>query len=232
MNEGQRASGSTAAGHPVRVRDKALMTPRGTPMAVPTAPLAAAIAAEWPDLPRGGKPDPRRLKLTRVAATALDLVRPQRTKVIDDLIAYAETELVCHRASAPPGLVARQDTLWQPLLDWVIARYDASLQVTRSVLAVEQPPATLARLRAAIEQLDEFRLAALSLAVTSAGSLVIGLALIAGRIDAAVAFEAAELDATYQIEQWGEDAEATARRTEVRDDLETAARFVGLLAPG
>ncbi len=231
MTDGQNIGAGVDEGHPVRVNGKTLTTPRGTAMAVPTAALAAAIAAEWPALRKGKKPDPRALKLTRVAATALDLVRPQREKVVSDLLAYAETELVCHRASAPPGLVARQDALWQPLLAWVIARYDASLQVTRSVLAVEQPPATLARLSAALAQFDDFRLAALSLAVTTAGSLVIGLALVAGRIDAAAAFDAAELDATYQIEQWGEDAEATARRAEVRDDLETAARFVGLLVP-
>lgn len=220
------------AGHPVQVNGKSLVTPRGTEMAVPTAALAAAIAAEWADLPKGKKPDPQRLKLTRVAASALDLVRPQRAKVIDDLLAYAETELVCHRAEAPPGLVARQQAAWQPLLDWVVARYDAALQTTRGILAVDQPPATLVRLRAAMEALDDFRLAALSLAVTSSGSLVIGLALAAGRLDAAAAFDAAELDATYQIEQWGEDAEAAARRAELRDDLQTAERFIGLLAAG
>lgn len=225
-------SGACEAGAtPVVVGGKALMTPKGTAMAVPSAALAAAIAAEWAALPQGRKLDPRVLKLTRVAASALDLVRPQRAKLIADLIAYAETEQVCHRASAPPGLVARQAAQWQPLLDWVMARYDASLQVTHGVLAVDQPPATLARLSGALEQLDDFRLAALSLAVTTAGSLVIGLALIAGRIDAAAAFDAAELDATFQIEQWGEDAEAAKRRAELRDDLETAARFVALLGP-
>ena len=90
--------------------------------------------------------------------------------------------------------------------------------------------ASLATLTRALERLDDFRLAALSLATTASGSLVIGLALIDGHIDAAAAFDAAELDATYQIEEWGEDAEATARRAEVREDLETAARVIGLLA--
>lgn len=230
MTDGENIGAGAEAGHPVRVDGKALMTPRGTAVTVPTAALAAAIAAEWAGLPKRKKADPRILKLTRVAATALDLVRAQRAQMIADLLAYAETELLCHRAEAPTGLVARQDMLWQPLLDWVMSRYDAALRVTRGVLAVDQPPATLARLRAAMEQLDDFRLAALSLAVTSSGSLVIGLALIAGRIDAAAAFDAAELDATYQIEQWGEDAEAVARRAEVRDDLETAARLIALIA--
>jgi len=38
------------------------------------------------------------------------------------------------------------------------------------------------------------------------GSLVIGLALLEGRLDAETAFAASQLDETFQIEQWGEDA--------------------------
>jgi chaperone required for assembly of F1-ATPase len=217
--------------HAVRVGERAIVTPKGTAMAVPTAVLAAAIATEWPSQPRA-KLDPRQLKLTRVAASALDLVRPQRARVIAELVAYAETELLCHRADSPPKLVARQDATWQPLLDWLHARFDAPLAITHGVLAHKQPPASLATLTRALERIDDFRLASLSLAATASGSLVIGLALIDGHIDAAAAFDAAELDTTYQIEQWGEDAEAAAHRAEVREDLETAARFVALLAQG
>jgi chaperone required for assembly of F1-ATPase len=152
--------------------------------------------------------------------------------VIAELVAYAETEMLCHRADSPARLVARQEAAWQPLLDWLHARFDAPLAITHGVLAHKQLPASLATLTRALERLDDFRLAALSLAATTSGSLVIGLALIDGHIDTAAAFDAAELDATYQIEEWGEDAEATARRAEVREDLETAARFVALLMQG
>ena len=227
------AAKSAQAAHEVRVGTRAIVTPKGTTMAVPSAALAAAIAAEWADRPKG-KLDPRTMPLTRVAASALDLVRPQRARVIAELVAYAETELVCHRADSPARLVARQDAVWQPLLDWLHARFDAPLAITHSVLAHKQPPASLATLTRALERLDDFHLAALSLATTAAGSLVIGLALIDGHIDAGRAFDAAELDATYQIEEWGEDPEATARRAEVREDMETATRFVDLLggSPG
>jgi chaperone required for assembly of F1-ATPase len=217
-----------AQAHAVRVGERAIVTPKGTTMAVPSAALAAAIAVEWPEQPRA-KVDPRKMKLTRIAASALDLVRPQRARVIAELVAYAETELVCYRAESPARLVARQEATWQPLLDWLHARFDAPLSVTHGVLAHKQPPASLATLTRALERLDDFRLAALSLAATASGSLVIGLALIDGRLEAQLAFDAAELDATYQIEEWGEDAEATARRAEVREDLDTAARFIALL---
>lgn len=211
----------------VMLDDKPLRTPLGTTIAVPSRPLADAIAAEWGQ--QAAMLDLERCPLTRIAGTALDLIPRQREQVVAELAAYGETELVCHRAERPPDLVARQKTLWQPLVDWIMTRFDAHLAVTAGILPHAQPRAALAALERAIEGNDHWRLAALALAVHAAGSLVIGLALCDGRLDAEGAFDAAELDATFQIESWGEDAEATVRRATVRGDLGAAAKFVGLL---
>jgi chaperone required for assembly of F1-ATPase len=77
--------------------------------------------------------------------------------------------------------------------------------------------------------MDDWRLCAFQSAVASSGSFVIALALIEGRIDAEDAFRAAEVDASFEIERWGEDAEATRRRATVAFDLAAARRFVDLL---
>jgi chaperone required for assembly of F1-ATPase len=59
--------------------------------------------------------------------------------------------------------------------------------------------------------------------------LVIALALLEGHLDAEAAFEASQLDETFQIEAWGEDAEAARRRGAVAEDIQAAARFLDLL---
>ena len=61
------------------------------------------------------------------------------------------------------------------------------------------------------------------------GSIVVALALLEGRLSAEEAFEVSQLDETYQIEQWGEDAEATKRRANVRAEIVACRRFVDLL---
>ena len=61
------------------------------------------------------------------------------------------------------------------------------------------------------------------------GSLVIALALLAGRVDAGEAFAASQLDESFQIEAWGEDAEQASRRAALAADIEAAARFASLL---
>jgi chaperone required for assembly of F1-ATPase len=209
----------------VRLDDKPLKTPTGKPVVVPWQGLAEAIAAEWRE--QGAKPNLAGLTMTRIAATALDRIPSRRAGVLDELVGYAETELVCHWADSPADLVARQQATWQPLLDWLAQQFDAPLAVTSGVLPRAQAETSLQALRRALERLDDFSLAGLSVAVASSGSLVIGLAVLEGNIGAAQAFDAAELDASYQIEQWGEDSIATQRRAELRAELETAAKFIG-----
>ena len=84
-------------------------------------------------------------------------------------------------------------------------------------------------MRAAVEALDDFELTALSSAATACGSLAIALALTAGRIDTGEAFEVSRLDETFQIERWGEDAEAAERRRCIKDEIKAAAKFLKLV---
>ncbi|MGH7033611.1 MAG: ATP12 family chaperone protein, partial [Stellaceae bacterium] len=79
------------------------------------------------------------------------------------------------------------------------------------------------------ERQGAMELAALHLATAACGSVVLGLALIEKRLEPDAAFEAAQLDETYQMERWGEDAEQTRRRAALKDDMRLAARFLGLL---
>ena len=84
-------------------------------------------------------------------------------------------------------------------------------------------------LRRQVAAHEDFPLMALLSASQAAGSLIIGLALVKGRLTALDAFEAALLDETYQMERWGADTEALARHEALRGDLEQAARLLALL---
>jgi chaperone required for assembly of F1-ATPase len=213
-------------GFSVSLDGKKLRTPGKAELRVPSRALAEAIAAEWRTQEQEIRP--HNLPLTRLANTALDLVTPRRAQIVAEIANYAGTDLLCYRAEHPPELVARQAREWQPLLDWAAERY-APLTVTTGVLPCAQAPASLAAFSQAVEVFDAMHLAALHLATTVCGSLVLALALAAHRIDAESAFAAAQLEESFEIEQWGEDAEQTRRRAALRDDIALAARFVALL---
>jgi chaperone required for assembly of F1-ATPase len=194
---------------------------------VPTAALAEAVAEEWRG--QGAKVDPHAMPLMRLAATAIDIGGPERTAVVAQVAGYAATDLVCYRAEHPPELIERQVAAWQPLVDWAMAALDARLVVTQGVVPVAQPEAAIGALRRAVDAYDPWRLAALGSATTASGSLVIALALMAGRLDAEAAWAASQVDETFEIERWGEDAEAMQRRAALRDTIAQARQFHDLL---
>ncbi|MBM3585504.1 MAG: ATPase [Alphaproteobacteria bacterium] len=206
---------------------RSVRTPKRHELVVPTMALAEAIAEELRG--QGVKVDPHTMPLMRLAATAIDIGGPERAAVVAQVAGYAATDLVCYRTEHPPELVERQAAAWQPLVDWAITALDARLVVTRGVVPVAQPEAAIGALGRAVEACEDWRLVALGSATKASGSLVIALALMAGRLDAEAAWVASQIDETFEIERWGEDAEAMQRRAALKATIAQAQRFRDML---
>lgn len=217
------------AGFGVRLDDRPIRTPGGRPLTLPAEALAEAIAAEW--RAQSKRIDVAAMPFTRLAATAVDRVAEGRAAVVETLLSYAGGDVLCYRAEEPADLALRQHRRWQPLLDWAAEALGAHLVVTHGILPVAQPDEATAALRAALDALDGWQLTALAVIAQACGSLVIALALVRGRIDTEEAFALSQLDESYQIERWGEDAEAARRSRALHDDIRDAWRFM-MLAGG
>jgi chaperone required for assembly of F1-ATPase len=216
-----------ASGHGITLDGKPIKTPEKRDLVVPNEALAAAIAAEWNA--QQGQVRSATMPLTRLATTTVDRVATQRDAIIRQTANYAATDLVCYRATHPPALATRQQAVWQPLIDWAVLRYDAPLVITSGVIPKSQPAASLRALASAVAEQDDFALPALHVATAACGSLIIALALLEGQLDAHDAFAASQLDESFQIEAWGEDAEQAERRRALAADIQAAALFISLL---
>jgi len=198
-------------------------------IAVPNRALAEAIADEW----RAQEVEvrPHTMAMMQLAATVIDHLPVNRPAIEAATLRFAETDTVSYRAEPgqPTELIRLQKALWDPLLDWMYDRYGVTLKTTEGILPIAQPGETLGKLAEFVAAMDAWRLGAFQSATASSGSFVIGLALVEGRIDADEAFAAAELDSGFEIDRWGEDAAATARRTVVAADLAAARRFHDLV---
>jgi chaperone required for assembly of F1-ATPase len=221
------------AGYTVRLDGRLMHLPGGAVLRVEAEPLARAIADEWQAAggAKGGEMSFADTPLTRLAGTAQQRISPDPQHTVDAIARYAESDLLCYRAETPEKLVERQRHAWQPWLDWAALTYDAPLRVANGIAYVKQHRGSVAALRGAVAALDVAALAALGIAVPSLGSLVLGLALAEGRLDAVTAHELGALDELFQAEAWGEDAEAAARRAAIAADLALAERFLRLTRP-
>jgi chaperone required for assembly of F1-ATPase len=214
-------------GWAIRLDGRPVRTPARAPLVVPSEALAQAIAEEWRSV--GENVDPRAMPLTGMANAAIDRVAPDRAAFAQALTRYAETDLICYRATGPRALVEVQETAWDALLGWARRRYDVDFQTTSGVTHIVQPPATVERLAHEVASLDAFHLAGLSPLVTVGGSLVAALAVAEGAVTAQQAWDSVSIDDRWQLEQWGADAEAEAALDNRRGDFMAAASFLVLL---
>lgn len=202
-------------------------TPGRAALALPTEALALAVADEW--AAQGDRIEPRAMPMTGLANAAVDRIAPDPAAFARGLAVYGESDLLYYRAEGPAALAARQSERWDPILAWARQRYDAAFEVTAALVHVKQPEETIARLGAAVTARDPFRLAGLSPLVTVSGSLLVALALAEGTLGPDEAWAAAALDDLWQMERWGEDAEAAAALAARRRDFAAGARFLALL---
>lgn len=206
-----------------------VQTPARAALVLPTQALAAAVAAEWQA--QGTEIAPHTMPLTRLANVSTDLTPSHRDGLVETVVAYAGTDLLCHRAEAPEKLVALQAERWDPPLVWAKAR-GVELPVTIGIIAQAVPRASLDRVRALAIAEPDFTLTGLAHAVAVTGSAVLGLALAhrAGPSGRAL-FETVALDELWSIEQWGEDAELTARLDQLKRELTALEAWFAVLAP-
>lgn len=214
-------------GFDVQLDGRPIRTPLKRLFRLPTRTLADAVASEWNA--QGDEIDRAAMPINRMAGTAIDELAGKRAATVDAVAQYGDTDMVCYWADHPHHLVEQQLATWRPLIDWVAERYGARLQVASGVLPIRQDPDALATLRQAVNSLNDFRLVALSVATGAAGSVVIGLALVEGRLDAHAAFEAAQLDESFQISEWGTDDFSEQRRGALRAEFGNIERFVRAL---
>lgn len=214
-------------GFGLRLDGRSVRTPMRHRLDMPARALAEAVAAEWDA--QTEVINPARMPLTRLANTALDRVEPDPARIVEEIVEYAGTDLLCYRAEAPEGLVERQNAAWDPLLRWAAQELGARLAATVGIMHQPQPEGSLQRVRERLAGTDSFALAAIHNATTLTGSAIIALALEAEAVSTEDAWAAAHVDEDWQIDQWGRDAEAAARRARRHEEFAAAARLLALL---
>lgn len=201
---------SDAEGHFITLDGRAIKTQGGRPQRVPARALAEAMAAEWEM--QGEVIDPAHFVYRDMADYAIDVVPEERAAIIAKLLRYGETDTLCYRADPDEPLWHRQRTVWDPLVEAYEVREGVKLERVSGVVARPHPRATGERLEARLTTLDDFTLAAAEQATALAASLCIGLSALEPEADGEMLWDAANLEEDWQVEQWGEDEEASARR--------------------
>ena len=208
----------------IELDGKSAKTPEKSMLAFSNAAIAEVAALEWRE--QGERIDPMTMPMTRLANTAIDGVATDMQAVKEDIIRYAGTDMLCYRADGPAGLVDRQTSLWDPIIDWAQSALSVRFTLAEGVMHVEQNPQAIGAFGVHVGQIDDpLTLAALHVATSITGSAILAMALLKDEVELKQAWEVAHVDEDWNISQWGEDEDAMQRREKRLVDM-TAAAFV------
>lgn len=215
----------------IELDGRKVKTPAKRTLSLPTRAAAECVAAEWTN--QADVIDPATMPVTRLVNSALDGVASELDAVVADIVNYAGTDLICYRADTPQSLVAAQAAKWDPVVYWAADALGARFILAEGIVHRAQPAAAIEAFAGALGKYREpLAIAALHTITTLTGSALLALAFAEGRLTAEEAWSAAHADEDWNIEQWGSDAEAEARRAHRWQDMKAASDlFDALLRP-
>jgi len=212
-------------GFSVRLDGRPVRTPARNVLVLPTQDAALLVAQEFSS--QQEVIDPAKMPVTRLANTALDGVASDPQPVLEDILRFASSDLLCYRAGHPQPLVDRQNEFWDPVLEWAQLVLGANMALAEGVMHVEQPREAIAAIGLRLKNYrDPFVIAALHVITSLTGSALLALAVAEGHMDSEEAWLAAHVDEDWNISQWGEDAEARESRERRRSEMMAAASLI------
>ena len=215
-------------GFVVLLDGRALRTPGGTRLRLPTRALADQVAGEW--AAQGETIELAGMHATRLANTAVDSIGGAREATADQIANYAGADLLLYFADKPQALVSRQTELWGPVLDRIEKEARLSFVRASGIVHQAQPQETLDEVRSIALGLDDLGLAGLAFGAALFGSAILAIGLQRGWLDGEQAYELSRLDEAWQQEQWGVDEEAAERAARLRDEAGVLERWFRGLA--
>jgi len=211
----------------VALDGRKIKTPLKSVLEIPTKALAKAIAGEWNE--QSDFIEITQMYLTKYANIALDQVGLRKEETVDEITAYASSDLVCYRADTPQGLVDRQSLSWDPVLEWAENSHNLNFICVAGIIYTSQPVSSLGLFHDLLSSRDNHSLTVVHNITTLIGSALLALSVVEGEISSDECWSAAHIDEDWNIEQWGTDEDASARREQRRAEFDGLLTFYNLL---
>lgn len=211
-------------GYVVLLDGRTLKTPGKAKLHITSAHVADLIAMEWDAQEKQIMPE--MMPVTRLMNVASELTPNNRPSLVAEARKYGQTDMLCYRADTPATLSQRQAEAWDPILDWARTYKNIPLEITHSVLAIDQNNAALDRISSYAEEFDDLYLTLFVHLTAVFGSVILAMAVMEQYLQGSRAFELSRLDADWQAEHWGEDAETTAKAEALAQEVEALCQIL------
>eukprot|EP00045_Choanoeca_perplexa_P004243 m.36412 g.36412 ORF g.36412 m.36412 type:complete len:272 (-) comp12470_c0_seq1:41-856(-) len=187
--------------HAVMLDHRHLKTPMGKPFKVNSQDLANLVALEWDS--QKEIIEPSSMYIASLSNTAIDhpseMTREQR---IAHLLPFFETDTISFREPVNELLMEHQALRWEPFSDWFKEHYKVDLLITQGLTDNQLPEADEV-VCTELRNMNHWQLTAMELAVDTAKSMVIPLAMYHRFASAEEASLAARCEVEFQTDRFG-----------------------------
>ena len=211
---------------------RTIRTPLGTPLAVPSATLALAIASEWDAQIK--TISPAQMPLMTLVCTTLDqLILPSvRVKWEEELMAYLRNDTTCFQSDATEDrlLSRRQSNAWGNMLQFVESDFGlghapavatgageglimSRKRKNKAFAGLPHPEALLEKAQTFLESCTAWELAVMQMVTVEAKSFLVGMTMVKNVTqrdgsnpflsETNKAVVASRVEEEFQIENWG-----------------------------
>ena len=152
-------------------------------------------------------------------------IKLHRAEIIDRLVNFALNDVLLFWSS-DKDVRKEQQEKWLPILRWVDETLNARFKQTTTLEAEKTDKKATLELKKYLDGLSDKELTSFYIAALNMRSVLLAVAMIKGRINAAEAFELSELEELYQARKWGSEPVAEARRNSIKDSLISAEKYL------
>lgn len=152
-------------------------------------------------------------------------IKQHRAEIIDRLVNFALNDVLLFWSS-DKEVKKEQQEKWLPILRWVDETLNARFKQTTSLETEKTDKKATHELKKYLDSLSDKELTSFYIAALNMRSVLLAVAMIKGRINAAEAFELSELEELYQARKWGSEPVAEARRNSIKDSLISAEKYL------
>jgi chaperone required for assembly of F1-ATPase len=221
-------------GFMILLDQKPIRTPQKNYLLIPDETLAQSIAAEWVE--QDEIIHPSTMPLTQILMTAQDITHHNRPRIIEEIVSYINTDLLCYRAPDITPHGQQQNRVWGHVISLLETYFATPILVTNDMIMLQQAGVIHNRVTEFLNNLDDILLTVFHILAQETGSVFLCMGFFQELINTHELQEAMALDDTIKGQLYREDLYGAApdeerKRAERALFITAAARIISLLSP-
>ena len=165
----------------------------------------------------------------RILFFSYDLDKNSKANLVDKILSYLSTDLVCYRAEKNSELETIQKKLWDPLIIFVENKYKLIFKTTNGIIPIQQESGNKKKLLKILKKLNRHDLTSFYYITNFSNSNIITLNFLANNINFKEAWKLLSLEEAFSLKKWGQDKEAIEKLLEKKNYFNEIINFNLLL---